>query len=464
MPRDSLINSATGNTIIKSNVNVIGKMVINEPSSTTGSGTDATLLINHATAGGTSSIVFTSATNRGAGADYAYIRYSDNRDSNTTSENSLLTIGVDNDTASPNLVHVDNMKLAPSGWLDITGNTNILSTLPSSSTTTGALTVAGGVGVFENVNVGGNVNATSALITGATTVTGATRLTNNTGSTSTSTGALVVTGGVGIGGNVNAAAALITGATTVTGATSITNNTPSTTSGTGALLVTTGGVGVSGNVNVGGNVNAVSALITGATTVTGATRLTNNTASTSTSTGALVVGGGVGVAGNVFCSSINTTGQPYLYRVRTTSTQALPINGSVLLFPDVLIDTASSLISYDSASGMFSNISGRELLVLINATTCVNVTANAGVYESYISKRRSDGTAGLGYVGLNSVNSIRLTGSTAYYTVTTFWLTSLSATTKLETNERFYVDFWMPVATTARNDHAYPNSIQVTVL
>lgn len=218
MPIDTLINSATGNTIIKSNVNMIGKMVINEPSSTTGSGTDATLLINHATAGGSSSIVFTSATNRGAGADYAYIRYSDNRDNNTTSENSLLTIGVDNDAASPNLVHVDNMKLAPSGWLDITGNTNILSTLPSSSTTTGALTVTGGVGIGGNMNVGGNVNAVSALITGDTTVTGATRLTNNTASTSTSTGALVVTtGGVGVAGNLYVGGSIISQSITPAG-------------------------------------------------------------------------------------------------------------------------------------------------------------------------------------------------------------------------------------------------------
>ena len=164
MPIDTLINSATGNTIIKSNVNMIGKMVINEPSSTTGSGTDATLLINHATAGGSSSIVFTSATNRGAGADYAYIRYTDNRNDNTTTENSLLTIGVENDAASPNFVHVDNMKLAPAGWLDITGNTNILNTNASSSTTTGALTVGGGVGIAGSVYVGGTITTNNTDI------------------------------------------------------------------------------------------------------------------------------------------------------------------------------------------------------------------------------------------------------------------------------------------------------------
>ena len=53
--------------------------------------------------------------------------------------------------------------------------------------------MSGGVGIAGNVNTSGAVN-TSGVVT----------ITNSTASTSTSSGALIVSGGVGIGGNVNA--------------------------------------------------------------------------------------------------------------------------------------------------------------------------------------------------------------------------------------------------------------------
>ena len=61
----------------------------------------------------------------------------------------------------------------------------------SSSTTTGALVVSGGVGITGNANIGGTV-----------------RLTNTTASTSSTTGAMTVSGGVGIGGSVSIAGRL----------------------------------------------------------------------------------------------------------------------------------------------------------------------------------------------------------------------------------------------------------------
>jgi hypothetical protein len=78
------------------------------------------------------------------------------------------------------------------------------------------------------------------------------RANGTTESTSTSTGALVVSGGVGVGGRLN-----VGGATTLTGATSITNTTESTSTSTGALVVS-GGVGVAKNISVGGTVTAPS--------------------------------------------------------------------------------------------------------------------------------------------------------------------------------------------------------------
>jgi hypothetical protein len=71
----------------------------------------------------------------------------------------------------------------------------------------------------------------------------------------------------------------------------ITGSTPSTSTTSGALQVT-GGIGTQGNLNVGGRIN-----------------ITNTTASTSTTTGALQVTGGVGVQGALYTASLNVGGK-----------------------------------------------------------------------------------------------------------------------------------------------------------
>jgi hypothetical protein len=101
------------------------------------------------------------------------------------------------------------------------GRTLLNDNTASSSTTSGALIVTGGVGIGGSVNIGGALNVTGGNITGTLatasqtnitsvgtltglTSSGAVSITNNTASSSTSTGALIVTGGVGIGGAINA--------------------------------------------------------------------------------------------------------------------------------------------------------------------------------------------------------------------------------------------------------------------
>ncbi len=86
----------------------------------TGTGTPAsaasgTILLEHTTAGGSSSIVFESAQN--SGSDYGYIEYTDDGSGNgTSSENSLLEIGVQNDGTN---AHQDDIAIMPSGSLGI---------------------------------------------------------------------------------------------------------------------------------------------------------------------------------------------------------------------------------------------------------------------------------------------------------------------------------------------------------
>jgi len=79
--------------------------------------------------------------------------------------------------------------------LDIRGTSlDVLQTTASTSTTTGALRVSGGAGIVGNAYIGG-----------------LTRMTNSTASTSASTGALTVAGGVGISGNLNVASKIYVG-------------------------------------------------------------------------------------------------------------------------------------------------------------------------------------------------------------------------------------------------------------
>ena len=104
------------------------------------------------------------------------------------------------------------------GTLYAAGVVEVEGTTESTSTSTGALIVSGGVGIASNLHVGGNVFVTNATTLSSTLdVTGVTNLNDTTTSTSTTTGALIVDGGVGIAENVNVGGTLdVTGVTTLT--------------------------------------------------------------------------------------------------------------------------------------------------------------------------------------------------------------------------------------------------------
>ena len=251
----------------------------------------------------------------------------------------------------------DSGALTVAGGAGFGGNINVggstskfTANVASSSTSTGAVVVTGGVGVGGNIYAGGNVVATgnvaagnisAATLTGNIVSSGTSNLatvnangqvtfTGEIASTDKDTGALVIAnGGLGVEGNINVGGTN----STFTGATA------SSTTATGAVVVT-GGVGIGGNLNVGGGANVSGNIVAGnvtATTFTGnvestgtsnfstanfstLANVTSVTASTSTTTGALQVSGGVGVAGNInvggpvnkftgtTASSSNTTG------------------------------------------------------------------------------------------------------------------------------------------------------------
>jgi hypothetical protein len=171
-------------------------------------------------------------------------------------------------------------------------------------------------------------NVTLDLVTITTgTVNGILSIVNDTESTSTTTGALVISGGLGVGGNIYFGGDLyqngilftsgINADSTITAASMVlTTATQSTSTTTGALVVA-GGVGIGGNLYVGGEIVAEKLTIQ-LTTITTTSIVTddvftvdNDTNSISTETGALVVAGGAGIgkdlqiAGEIFRNGIS---------------------------------------------------------------------------------------------------------------------------------------------------------------
>ncbi|MGO4912667.1 hypothetical protein [Leeuwenhoekiella sp. W20_SRS_FM14] len=92
-----------------------GSLHVYEDTGTTLAGNAGTIVLEHGNAGGQSSILFKSSVN--AVSDYGYIKYSDDGSGNgSTTENSLLEIGVQNDGIGANQ---DDINITPTGNLGI---------------------------------------------------------------------------------------------------------------------------------------------------------------------------------------------------------------------------------------------------------------------------------------------------------------------------------------------------------
>jgi len=152
------------------------------------------------------------------------------------------------------------------GLVAFAGDTYITEDTESSSTSSGSLIIVGGVGIGANIFVGGN-----STVYGNSRVYGNAMVYSSAGARSATTGALQITGGAGIVGNTYVGGQLV--------AANITN---SSSSSTGSLLVS-GGAGISGNIHMGGILN-----------------VSNTANSNSGTTGALIVSGGIGVQANAY--------------------------------------------------------------------------------------------------------------------------------------------------------------------
>jgi hypothetical protein len=231
------------------------------------------------------------------------------------------------------------------------------STATSTSTTTGALVVDGGVGIAGDLVLGGQLifsGLADEFVVNNFRAKGQVLFTTSTNSTSTTSGALVVTGGVGIGKDLVLGGNLVfTGDAADIRASRIriSGTATSTSTTTGALTVV-GGVGVGENLNVGNDVTIGGNLIfTGESADLRAKqiRVSGTATSTSTTTGALQVVGGVGIGQDLWLGGnlnfANAQGQINAQQVNisgtatstSTTTGALTVVGGVGIGKDVVI-------------------------------------------------------------------------------------------------------------------------------
>jgi len=218
---------------------ITGKLTINETSTTPASGNDGTILISHLTTGGSSSIVFKSASN--SGSDYGFIQFDDNRGSG--GETSKLTIGIQNDAD-------DDLYLSPTGSI-------YLSPVLSAQST------KGNINAESNVIVTGTLSATGALSAGSISTSG----TLSGGSISTG-GALsagsISTSGTLSGGSISTSGTLSAGSISTSGTLSAGSISTSGTLSAGSIStsgnLSTSGTLSAGSITTGGNINSQSAL------------------------------------------------------------------------------------------------------------------------------------------------------------------------------------------------------------
>jgi hypothetical protein len=261
-----------------------------------------------------------------------------------------------------------NVTISPSG----TGTVTIAPVSTVAITPTGVLTInPTAASTINNCSIGATTRSTGAFTT--LTANGATTLTSGTASSSSITGALVVTGGVGISGDLNIGGALVStsiqntpiGSTTRssgafttldanaavglspananvtisptgTGTVSISPASTVNISPTGILTISPVAASAINNCSIGASTRSTGAFTT--LTTNGATTFTSGTSSTTSSTGAVVITGGIGVGENA-----NIGGNLIVTGNLTVNGTTATINSTTQIIEDPIISLGGGL-------------------------------------------------------------------------------------------------------------------------
>ena len=258
--------------------------------------------------------------------------------------------------------------------------TNLLVSLLTGTGASGAFLGGGPSGVSANIYTTAadipvvlGTNGAARLWVNAT----GTTISSTTASTSTSTGALVVSGGVGVAG-----AAFFGGNATVFGAAGITINNVGGAGNDSILTLTQSGVSsafikntaTTGDIAIGDGGGTYLRITKGA----GVVFVPNTTASTTTSSGALVVSGGVGVAGAIYAGGglTVTGGSAAAGSIFKTSTLGLVMSGATGSSYDLFVTNPAGNYIMQVPTGT------RNVEFASTLTTIGNITSGAAILTS----------------------------------------------------------------------------------
>ena len=323
-------------------------------------------------------------------------------------------ISVDNDGITPFKFNVT----ATSGRVDTIGQIVTTNATDASSTSTGALIVTGGAGIGAQLRVGGATTLTGAAqinntlgVTGATTlsstlgVTGVTTISNTTDSSATNLGALVVSGGVGIASQLR-----VGGATTL-----------------GSTLAVTGVTTLSNNLVANANTTLGDASTD--TLTVNATSTFNAPVTLSGASTNLSVGGNVTVTGDLTVNGTTTTVNSVTMTIDDKNIElgsvASPTNvtadgGGVTLkgTTDKTISWSNTTAAWtlsehlDLASGKEYRVnntavidSSRNILNIVNITQSGNLTINTNKFTVAGSTGNTLIAGTLGVTGATTLSS-----------------------------------------------------------
>lgn len=233
----------------------------------------------------------------------------------------------------------NQVQLSPTGTLSVTGSTE------STTTSSGALVISGGMGVVKSVTIGGGLSVVNA---------------------SSTIGSIVTTGGnVGIKTTSPTATVDIKGTLGVSGIITFTNTTSSSNSSTGTLVLGTGGIGINSTVDAGSVTSGGGLTVAGGAAVRkslwvgGRTQFLDGTASTSYGVGSVLMAGGLTISANDNASNIGNGG-------------ALTVAGGASVGGDLYV--GGSINGSGSSSSTYAYLTLTATDEAINMTTGTLVT------------------------------------------------------------------------------------------
>lgn len=254
--------------------------------------------------------------------------------------------------------------------IDSVGQTKFSTVITATSTTTGALVVTGGVGIGGDLYVGNIV-----------------RIQGTATSTSTVTGALTVIGGVGIGG------ALYTGGNIYANGSKVV--TEATAGGVSSLNALTGTITISVGTDTTSYINTTTKdiLIWNTSTLQSVTSrgsstnqiisITNTSSSTSTNTGALTVTGGVGIGGSLFVGNNSVIGN--------TRGGSVKNDGNFISNLVVVGSHFGNVIGGDLSNPSFQGSNTNLYIVSSDTSTTATAIITFGIYDTTSTSRHGGG-------------------------------------------------------------------------